>query len=130
MLDISRESALKEATNEFFKDYIENCAQKNFNSIDEVYMKVFFKTHINNGSMLTEMLARKELHHAIKELYFWQYGDGTNFNSLLYNLFRKADIGNFSKLSKGFPEFAVAYLLWYNSNDSEQFFKHYDFLHV
>ena len=57
------------------------------------------------------------LEKAVKELYYWQYnkGEGTNFHSILFTLFQKADPQNRMKLEKGFPEEATALALWYTA---------------
>lgn len=55
---------------------------------------------------------------ALIEVYFWQKG-GTSFNSQLFDLFQKADIGNQIRLSKGFPKLHKAWLAWCRSSDPE-----------
>ena len=47
-------------------------------------------------------LDEKELEYAIKQLYYWKYGNGTNFHSMLYTLFQKADPKNLRALQKGY----------------------------
>lgn len=54
---------------------------------------------------------------AVKELYSWQYnkGEGSNFHSILYSLFQKADLVNRMKLERGFPDESKALNDWYRA---------------
>jgi len=63
------------------------------------------------------------LREAIKELYFWQYGDATNFTAKLYELIGKADPVNRMKLSLAFPYEVLAFKQWERAEVIEQFFK-------
>jgi|GEM_PF-3546807 len=49
---------------------------------------------------------------AVQELYFWQQGTGGGFQSSLFELFKKADVGNRRKLSMAFPMQAEALEDW------------------
>lgn len=61
---------------------------------------------------------------AVKELFYWQYNraEDTNFSSLLYNLFQKADQQNLAKLTRGFPHEAIAWNLWRSAPNEDVFF--------
>ncbi len=63
---------------------------------------------------------------AVRELYFWTMGGGTNFHALLYTLIQKADMDNRRRLANGFPEEVRAFLIWQNSPDEMEFFRMYD----
>ncbi len=62
------------------------------------------------------------LTEAIKELYFWQFGNNDNFHSLLYRLISKADYGNRLNLSRAFPAEVLAFTLWQDSEDPDAFY--------
>ncbi len=70
----------------------------------------------------------EHLARAVKELYFWQYGTNpTNFTTVLYTLFSKADPSNQYKLSLGFPWEYEAFKQWNDSPDAEAFFAKFGF---
>lgn len=58
-----------------------------------------------------------------EELYYWQYGNSTNFNSQLFSLIAKADEDNKERLRVGFNEAVVCFRLWRESESPEEFFK-------
>ena len=66
-----------------------------------------------------QTITETELGKAVKELYYWQdnKGEGTNFHSLLYTLFQKADSENRIKLGVGFPNEHYALHLWNEAGD-------------
>jgi len=65
-----------------------------------------------------------DLIEAITQLYWWQYSsDTTNFSSLLYRMFQKADASNLQKLRRGFPAQYMAWKLWNSFGDQDHFFK-------
>lgn len=60
---------------------------------------------------------------AVEQLKFWrQNQNATNFSSMLFSLFCKADLQNRIKFLKGFPAEMTVYLLWYHSNSEQEFF--------
>jgi len=65
------------------------------------------------------------LNEAIRELYFWQHGNGDNFHSLLYTLIGKADPHNQRQLEMGFPNEVLAWQMWQNAKNPEAFFKYH-----
>ena len=62
---------------------------------------------------------------AILEIYNWQYNYSNSFTNVIFNLFHKADGNNLYKLTKGFPEEAVAYKEWRDSDSQDEFFAKY-----
>lgn len=64
---------------------------------------------------------------ALTQLWFWQHNPGTNFASLLYTLFSKADPDNMRKLAAGFPVEYSVWHEWYRSEDPAKFWKTYGF---
>lgn len=67
-------------------------------------------------------------YYARKQLYYWQYGSGrTNFHSILYLLFQKADPTNYNKLKRGFPEEASAYEEWIDAPSQDKLFRDWGF---
>jgi hypothetical protein len=68
------------------------------------------------------------LEKAIKELYRWQTEErSTSFHSQLYGLFQKADTVNLARLTKGFPDEALAVRLWKDAPNEAAFFKMYGY---
>lgn len=65
------------------------------------------------------------LEKAVVELYYWFYGNGTNFHSMLYDLIEKADPQNRQNLRCGFPEEVAAFELWAASRNPDAFFAEY-----
>ena len=63
---------------------------------------------------------------AVRELHYWQYGDGDNFSSILYFLFQKADASNRGRLAAGFPEYHDAWVEWQNTESQDAFFAKYN----
>lgn len=53
----------------------------------------------------------------VKELYHWQYEQGTNFNSKIFELLGKADTANLFKLNAGWPDLVEVWLCWRESGD-------------
>lgn len=74
-------------------------------------------------------LDRNVLASAIKDVERWQYTDSNSFNVQLIKLIAKSDENNKIKLMQVYPEFVVAYLIWYwktgfeQINEEEEFFK-------
>lgn len=60
---------------------------------------------------------------AVKEVYYWQYGESTCFSAQLVNLLAKADMWNFAKLGNAYPELALAFRDWQQSETGDSFFK-------
>lgn len=60
---------------------------------------------------------------AVKDIYFWQYGDSTSFSSCLVHLLAKADVFNFLRLRNSFPELTLAFKDWQQSETCDSFFK-------
>lgn len=58
-------------------------------------------------------LNRNELVNALRDVYRWQYSDGSSFSSKLIDLIAKADENNKAKLMKVYPKAVVAYILWF-----------------
>jgi hypothetical protein len=76
--------------------------------------------------MPAEVNNKTELRRAIWELYYWQrLSDASNFTAILYTLISKADILNRAKLTMAFPYECVAYELWQESLDENEFFKNW-----
>lgn len=71
-------------------------------------------------------IPRDSFRYACQELFYWQYAPGTNFSSLLYSLFQKADPINREKLLRGFPEYSLAHSLWKACENTDQFCKFAD----
>lgn len=67
----------------------------------------------------------EQLKEAALKIYFWQHSYMNNFHDKLFDLMQKADQENFLRLSQGFPFEAVAYLQWYGSPSSKDFFIKY-----
>lgn len=69
--------------------------------------------------------AAPELVMAVKELYYWQYGNNpSNFASMLFNLIRKSDLNNRYQLSRAFPFETLALGLWnLADDDGKQLFR-------
>lgn len=64
------------------------------------------------------------LEEAIKELYNWRHTDRADwFTAMLFNMFGKADTENHCRLAIGFPSEAMAWQLWQEASNEEQFFK-------
>jgi len=64
---------------------------------------------------------------AVRRLHFWQYGNNpTNFTSMLYSMFQKADVRNIARLARAFPVEAAVYLEWYEAPSENEFFKRYN----
>lgn len=75
------------------------------------------------------ILMKENFAKAVKELAYWQQNPvANNFHSLLYRLICKADEQNSVKLLTGFPDEMTAYLLWYKSTSSDDFFKEWAYL--
>ncbi len=67
-----------------------------------------------------------QLLRAVKELHYWQYGPNpTNFTSMLYLMFQKADSLNKVRLTIAFPFEALAYKEWCESTSQDEFFEKY-----
>lgn len=64
-----------------------------------------------------------EMQYAIKELFYRQFNYTDCFNNRLYDLIQKADSGHRYRLSKGFPEFVLAFTMWHDAPDERAFFK-------
>lgn len=61
---------------------------------------------------------------AVEQLKFWrQNQSATNFSSMLFSLFCKADSLNRIKFLHGFPAEMIVYLLWYYSKSEDEFFE-------
>lgn len=61
----------------------------------------------------------EEYRNAVFQLFHWQYGhEPTNFHSLLYCLFRKADCNNRKRLNSAFLPEAVAMKDWDEAGDN------------
>lgn len=60
---------------------------------------------------------------AVKEVYYWQYGDSTSFSACLVHLLAKADVSNFLRLRNSFPELTLAFRDWQQSETGNSFFK-------
>jgi 2-oxo-4-hydroxy-4-carboxy--5-ureidoimidazoline (OHCU) decarboxylase len=75
------------------------------------------------------ILMKENFAKAVRELRYWQQNPtANNFHSMLYNLICKADERNKTKLLTGFPDEMTAYLLWYKSTSSDDFFKEWAYL--
>jgi hypothetical protein len=70
-------------------------------------------------------MSREDLEQAVFDLYYWQYGGGTNFRSDLYSLFCKAASDNLRKLAVAFPLEYAAWLEWRTSMSEKTFFRSY-----
>ncbi len=69
------------------------------------------------------------LRPCVEKLYYWQYSRTNCFSDLLFDLFQKADPGNYQRLAKGFPEHAMALNMWNTSGDSgKDLFRAFDLL--
>lgn len=64
----------------------------------------------------------KDIKHAIAELYYWQYGGGTNFTSMLFTLLQKADVTNRWKLEQVFLAEVTAWKMWCAAPSQTEFF--------
>lgn len=65
---------------------------------------------------------KEEFTKAVRELFMWRENiSATNFSAALFRLMCHADSNNAAKFVKGFPEYAVAYSLWYYSFTEEKF---------
>lgn len=95
--------------------------EKETDNYRELYKQISNKTGLHNMCLISELLDMGLITDAIRELYFTT--DSDCFSSKLFNLFCKADRNNFRKLSSAFPEYAVAYCLWYFSKNQSEFFK-------
>lgn len=63
---------------------------------------------------------------AVKHVHYWQYGQNpTNFTSLLFRLFQKADACNKARLGRAFPIEMCAYMEWYECESQDKFFERY-----
>lgn len=111
---------------EFSKDYLRTFIGKgdDFSPID-LLAEIVQKTRVFDIKKYNEIVKDGRLNYALRELYFWQYGNNDNFNVMLYRLLAKADSTNFPKLSQGFLEFAVAFCLWQYAEDQTKFFQKY-----
>ncbi len=70
------------------------------------------------------MTKDKSVRLAIQELYYWQRNDdASNFTALLYTLMTKADIGNRARLASAFPNQDMAFRLWHDAPDEDEFFR-------
>ena len=71
-------------------------------------------------------IPKSEIHRAVQELYYWQRrDDASNFTALLYRLISKADIVNSARLELAFPSEFMAFTLWQDAPNEEEFFKHW-----
>jgi hypothetical protein len=69
-------------------------------------------------------ITQERLADAVKDLFHWQYNDGTyTFNTLLFMMFQKADLVNRARLKLGFPAHYWAWELWQKSSSQNEFFK-------
>lgn len=68
----------------------------------------------------------KALDLARRELYMWRMTGGTWFTAGLYDLFQKADPGNFRRLSSAFPDEAAAFREWMASENEQKLFKEWE----
>lgn len=73
------------------------------------------------------MIYREELKKVVKELYFWRRQLSTNFSAYLFDLFCKSDENNFFKLGEAFPDEALIFTFWRNSEDENVFFASWGF---
>lgn len=64
-----------------------------------------------------------ELLQAARQLHHWQYRQGTNFSSMLYELIAKADASNKAKIAKGFYNEVAVFMMWQSCARPEEFFK-------
>jgi len=58
----------------------------------------------------------KNVSEAEYELYYWQFSDGDNFSTRLFQAISKADTSNLNKLAKGFPEEVAVYRRYANDD--------------
>jgi hypothetical protein len=72
------------------------------------------------------MMACRTVAEAVRELYFWQFQDATNFTAQLYSLIAKADYMNRSRLQGAFPMEFNAFMLWEAAKDQNEFFKQWE----
>lgn len=63
------------------------------------------------------------LTEALRELYFWKFNPSDNFHSLLFTLIAKADLDNRKSLALAFPAEVLAWNMWQESPDEDEFFK-------
>lgn len=59
------------------------------------------------------IIDRNQLADAMFSVKLWQYDNSTSFSVLLIQLIAKSDNINKTKLMQVYPEYVVAYLLWY-----------------
>lgn len=59
------------------------------------------------------------------DIFHWQHG-GTNFTSMLYSLFQKADSSNKSKLGQVYPYNKLAIDVWNSFETQEEFFNYFE----
>ena len=72
-------------------------------------------------------LMKTDFLNAVQQLKIWRENQSsTDFSSLLFNMFCKADIENKKKFLLGFPAEMTAYLLWYHSDTEAKFFEKYE----
>lgn len=91
---------------------------------DKTKTQITFVEVEDTGSVL--VIKKKSLESAVRELKHWQDNpSASNFTSQLYNIMCKADSDNKKKILKGFPARMVAYLLWLDAPDKDEFYKKY-----
>jgi len=63
---------------------------------------------------------------AAQELFYWQFGDGSNYLSMLFTLRGKADLVNKARLELAYPVEMEIYQEWYDAASPEEFYREYD----
>lgn len=86
--------------------------------------------HLRMGFKLSgpedAIVSRYSFKKALQKLYYWQKSDTNCFSDLLFVLIAKADMENMKKLNKAFPEYILAYTVWYYSDDPEKLFENWE----
>lgn len=68
-----------------------------------------------------------QLQDAIRQLYYRQSSYSDCFSNMLYDLIAKADPANRARLSKGFPEYVLAFQMWAEAPLEGEFFLTFGF---
>lgn len=74
---------------------------------------------------IDDEVSKALIREAVEKVYFWQYNYTECFSNKLLDLFPKADLINFGRLALGFPQLALAFELWRESDDQVVFFKYW-----
>lgn len=89
--------------------------------------------HLRMGFKLSgpedKIVSRFTFKSALKKLYHWQHSSTECFSDLLFVLIGKADVNNLQRLNIAFPEYVLAYSVWYYSDDPDKLFENWEIDH-